>query len=315
MAHLETQVEFHHRCYVEQFLREAQSTFAHFPADSIDGFIRLSADKKIKRTKFNSAALEQYMKVMLDSDGFQLYYQPQYTASGGLRGMEALLRLPHPGLGFIGPDLFIPIAEKSGLINRLGLWVIRAACLQMKQWRDEFDAPRRIAVNVSPLQLSNFDFAREVLSILAECAADPAWLELEITERVAVNFDDVAGQVQTLSQAGIHFAADDFGTGYSSLQNLERLPISTVKIDRYFLERMSEPMGSAAVVGAIVAMGHSLGMQVIAEGVEQDHQRRVLIDLGCDAMQGYLLSPAVPADLVREIILQSVASTQHPSTN
>jgi EAL domain-containing protein (putative c-di-GMP-specific phosphodiesterase class I) len=314
MAHLETQIEFHYHRYVEQFLQDAQGRFARSHADSIVDFIRPSADKKIKPAKFNSAALEQYMKIMLESDGFQLHYQPQYTSSGGLCGMEALLRLPHPRLGFIGPDLFIPIAEKSGLINRLGLWVIREACQQMKQWRDEFDAPGRIAVNVSPLQLSNLDFAGEVLSILAECAVDPTWLELEITERVAVNFDEVAGQVQALSQAGIHFVADDFGTGYSSLQNLERLPISTIKIDRYFLERMSDT-GSTAIVGAIVVMSHSLGMHVIAEGVELEYQRKVLVDLGCDAIQGYLFSPAVPAGRIREIILQSIASTQHPSTS
>jgi EAL domain-containing protein (putative c-di-GMP-specific phosphodiesterase class I) len=234
MAHLETQSEFNYRTHAERFLQELP---AKGLADSVVRRYRLLAERNTKLPKFDEAIIRQYMEAMLDGGGFFLHYQPQYSAVGDLLGLEALLRLPHPELGFIEPSVFIRMAEESGLIEPLGLWVIREVCQQMKRWNDEFHAVTRVSVNVSPLQLSGINFTGKVLDILAECGADPTWLELEITERVLLNCDEIAGPVQTLSEAGIRFAMDDVGIGYSSLYALQRLPFSTLKIDHFFCGR------------------------------------------------------------------------------
>jgi len=166
-------------------------------------------------------------------------------------------------------------------------------------WNVPGREPLRIAVNVSPLQLMRLDFAAEVREILAQSGVNPEWLEMEITERVVLNFDVIAQRMKEISAMGIRFAVDDFGTGYSSLQHLHRLPISTVKIDRSFVQRLCEANSSSyPIVEAIIAMGHSLNMQVIAEGVEDKDQMKALQRLGCDAMQGFFLSrPMVETEI------------------
>lgn len=252
----------------------------------------------------DSEAMAAYMQEMLRQDRFELHYQPQYTPQGEIRAVEALLRLPHPTLGYVSSDRFIPIAEENSLIEQLGLWVLRHACEDRKRWKQQFDTDIRIAVNVSPLQLRHSDFPEQVLALVKECGMDPGALELEITEGVVLNFDDVVAQMRRLSRAGITFAVDDFGVGYSSLQHLHRLPISTVKIDRSFSQRICEPGGTFPIVEAIVAMGHSLGMTVVAEGVETRDQLREVTILGCDLVQGYLCSMPVPAHQIPALLLQ-----------
>jgi diguanylate cyclase (GGDEF)-like protein/PAS domain S-box-containing protein len=246
--------------------------------------------------------LDAYMRETLKRGGFRLYYQPQYLSSGETRALEALLRLPGQKGGFISPDLFIPIAEQTGVIQQLGLWVIGAAARQAALWSKEYRATARIAINVSPLQLLVEDFAAKALASIRSHGLDPATIEFEITERSGLDLDAVLEPMRELAAAGIAFAVDDFGTGYSSLQHLHRLPISVLKIDRSFVQRMGDPQGSGAIVGAIVSMAHTMGMEVIAEGVETQAQRDAATGMGCDAVQGFLHSAAVEPDRVPDLM-------------
>jgi EAL domain-containing protein (putative c-di-GMP-specific phosphodiesterase class I) len=242
--------------------------------------------------------LDVYMRETMERKNFQLHYQPEYFPSGEILALEALLRLPGKETGFVAPDRFIPIAEETGMIEPLGLWVIAEASRQIKEWRDRYGETMRIAVNVSPLQLRSKNFAADALSVMEACSVDPRCVEFEITERAVLEFDEVSEPMRELAQAGITFAVDDFGTGYSSLQHLHRLPISVLKIDRSFVQRMDAPRGTEAIVEAIVSMAHSLGMKVVAEGVETQSQRAAALRMGCDAIQGFLHSPPVTADKV-----------------
>jgi diguanylate cyclase (GGDEF)-like protein/PAS domain S-box-containing protein len=260
-------------------------------------FVLVAPD--ISTAAADSVALAEYMRSMLEERKFCLHYQLQYDLYGKIRGMEALLRLPDQHHGYVSPERFITLAEENGLIHPLGRWVIEETCRQLMQWNVPGREPLRIAVNVSPLQLMRLDFAAEVREILTQSGVNPEWLEMEITERVVLNFDIIAERMKEISAMGIRFAVDDFGTGYSSLQHLHRLPISTVKIDRSFVQRLCEPnSGSYPIVEAIISMGHSLNMQVIAEGVEDKEQMKALQRLGCDAMQGFFLSrPMVETEI------------------
>ncbi|HEX3661079.1 MAG TPA: EAL domain-containing protein [Acidobacteriaceae bacterium] len=239
--------------------------------------------------------LELYMRRALKEGGFEMYYQPEYAADGTLRGLEALLRLRHPRYGMVSPERFIPVAEESGLIVPMGNWVLREVCRQSEEWRKQ-GMKVRIAINVSPLQFMRMDFSRQVRQVLAEVGTDPELLEIEMTETTVMrNLEDVARQMRDLAELGVQFSVDDFGTGYSSLQHLHQLPIQTLKIDRTFIERVSEPQGTSALVQAILSLAHSLDLQVVAEGVEREEQAETLVRLGCDVMQGYLFAQPQPA--------------------
>jgi diguanylate cyclase (GGDEF)-like protein len=242
--------------------------------------------------------LDAYMRETLKRGGFRLHYQPQYTPKGEISTLEALLRLPGKETGFISPDLFIPIAEDTGMIEQLGMWVIEQASRQVKAWHREFGRLAHVAVNVSPLQLRGPDFAERALTMIRSHGVVPASIEFEITERAVLNFDEVAEPMRKLSEAGIVFAVDDFGTGYSSLQHLHRLPISVLKIDRSFVQRVGVPEGADAIIEAIVSMAHSLGMRVVAEGVETPAQSLAATQMGCDSIQGFLNSAAVEASKI-----------------
>jgi EAL domain-containing protein (putative c-di-GMP-specific phosphodiesterase class I) len=243
--------------------------------------------------------LESYMRRMLREGGFRLHYQLQYHMNGQIRGAEALVRLPHPTLGYVSPDRFIPLAEASGLIHLLGKFVIEEACRQLVLWNKAGMTPIRIAINVSPLQLMRSDFAAEVQRAIMESGVDPALLEIEITERVVLNFDEIAKRMTELAAMGICFAVDDFGTGYASLQHLQRLPIATLKIDRSFIQRLCESSRSYPIVKAIIELAHNLKMQVIAEGVEDEDQMQLLRELKCDCIQGFLLSRSSPPEEIK----------------
>lgn len=253
-------------------------------------------------TAADNAEVETHMRAMLQDEGFRLHYQVQYGINGQIRGMEALLRLPQPNLGYVSPDRFVPIAEENGLIHPLGRWVIEEVCRQLMLWNSQREIPICIAVNVSPLQLMQADFATEVQQAISRSGIDPAWLEMEITERVALNFDEIAKRMTQLAEMGIRFAVDDFGTGYSSLQHLQRLPVSALKIDSSFVQHLCESNRSYSIVKAIIAMGHSLQMQVIAEGVEHQDQMRVLRDLDCDCVQGFLMSRPSPPEMIEGLL-------------
>ena len=250
----------------------------------------------------DTAGLTSYIHTALQNKFFHLEYQPQFCRAGRIRGMEALLRLPEPKHGLLSPERFIPIAEGNGLIHPLGKWVLEEVCRSLCRWNAHRDRPLCLALNVSPLQLMRPDFATEVEHAVSDSGVDPAWLEMEITERVVLDFDEIARRMRPLADMGIRFAVDDFGTGYSSLQHLNRLPISTLKIDRSFIQQLTDGSRSYALVRALVAMGHSLHMEIIAEGVEHQDQLRILNELGCDCIQGYLLSRPLGPEAIKTLL-------------
>ena len=255
--------------------------------------------QEINRSTTEANELEIFMRRALKEGGFEMYYQPEYAVDGRLCGLEALLRLHHPRYGMVSPDRFIPIAEESGLIVPVGLWVVREVCRQREEWRRQGLNVPKIAINVSPLQFMRVDFSAQVREVLAELGASPDNLQIEVTETAVMrNMDEVARQMRDLAEMGVHFAVDDFGTGYSSLQHLHQLPIQTLKIDRSFVERVCEPDGTSALVQAILSLAHSLGLQVVAEGVEREEQAEALARMNCDILQGFLFARPQRADAI-----------------
>jgi diguanylate cyclase (GGDEF)-like protein len=248
-------------------------------------------------------AIERAMSRALEEGGFALHYQPQYQLDGRLSGFEALLRFPHPHLGMISPAQLIPIAEESQMIIALGDWVLQEACNQSRRWQAAGYSPIPIAVNISAAQFVQQDFAEQVAAVLGHTGLAPQLLELELTESVMVqDFAETRRQFQCLKQLGVRIAVDDFGTGYSSLNQLHRLPVDRLKIDRSFIESLGESSGSLPIVESIILMAHRMGMQVVAEGVETDEQMTTLRMQGCDSLQGYLLSRPVEADFAAKLL-------------
>ncbi len=241
--------------------------------------------------------LENELHKALERNQLFLHYQPQVLLqTGEMIGAEALLRWRHPELGMIAPGRFIPIAEESGLIIDIGAWVLRKACLQAKQWLDEGLQLERIAVNIAGPQIQRGDLLGTTQQALELSGLPPQLLELEVTEGFIMREADHAihllGQMKAL---GVNLAIDDFGTGYSSLTYLKRLPIDILKIDQSFVRDIPQDANDMAIAKAVIAMGKSLGLQVIAEGVETEQQQRFLIQEGCSLGQGYLFSRPVPA--------------------
>ncbi len=251
----------------------------------------------------DSAALDKRLREMLEMDRLLLHYQLQYSPNDAVRGMEALLSMAAMGQEYLSPDRIIARAEDNGMIYPVGRCVVEEVCRQMDAWKSISASPLRVAVNVSPSQLMRKEFASEVADSLTKWKIDPSCLEMEITERAILNFDEISTEMHELSGMGVRFAVDDFGTGYSSLQHLHRLPISTVKIDRSFVQRLNDSCSSYPIVKAIIAVGHSMKMEVIAEGVEQEEQRVILDRLGCDGMQGYLFAkPMSPEEISKALV-------------
>jgi len=233
----------------------------------------------------------------LDTDALSVHYQPQIALdSGAVVGVEALVRWHEPSLGHVAADAIVGVAEEVGLIDRLGKWVMRAACRQMQEWRGAGLGHLRIAVNVSAQQFAQPGLCEEVLAILDETGLPPANLEIELTESLPLaDMARCVSRLEELRHHGIRVALDDFGTGYSSLSYLSRLPIDTVKIDRSFLDGVPGCRRGASLVRAVIGMAHGLGLQVVAEGVEQQEQIDFLVAAGCDVAQGYLFSRPMPA--------------------
>ncbi|MDK9719090.1 MAG: EAL domain-containing protein [Trichlorobacter sp.] len=236
--------------------------------------------------------LDNSMPLGLANGDFYLHYQPQLDLKNDtVIAVEALLRWRHPELGMIPPDRFIPLAEDSGFIIKLGEWVLRTACMQCAEWQKNGPAPLRIAINVSGRQFSEPDFVDMVAAALSDSGLPPELLELELTESLLISNEQQALQkLQLLKSMGIYLAIDDFGTGYSSLAYLKHFPLDRLKIDKSFINDILSDPDDAAITEAIIAMGHSLKLKVIAEGVETREQLIFLEDRGCDEMQGYFLS-------------------------
>jgi len=248
--------------------------------------------------------LENSLRKALAKNEFRLVYQPKVDiVTGNVTAMEALLRWEHPEFGLITPDEFIPLAEETGLILGIGEWVLEHACRQNVEWQAMGMPSMRIAVNVSGYQLQQTDFIERLESVVSATGMEFKYLELEITESVIMQNPEFAIQILNEVQSrDIHISVDDFGTGYSSLAHLKRFSVNTLKIDKSFVRDVESCQTDAAITTAIIAMGNSLKLRVIAEGVETEGQYSFLQDAMCDEVQGYLVSRPMPAEKVVEFI-------------
>jgi len=235
---------------------------------------------------------------------FELHYQPQIDRQGRVTGVEALVRWRHPTRGMVSPSEFIPLAEETGLVLALGQWVLKKACDQLLAWASSpATAQIEVAVNVSARQFHHPQFVAQVLDLVAAAGIDARRLKLELTETsVLENVDDTIAKMNVLKTHGVSFALDDFGTGYSSLAYLRQLPLDMLKIDRSFVPDLLTNPNDAVIARTIIALGRSLGLRVLAEGVETVAQRDFLFEHGCDAYQGYLCAQALPADAVTSVV-------------
>ncbi len=256
---------------------------------------------------FERLVLERFLRHALDQDEFRVYYQPKVDlVSGCITGMEALLRWIHPAMGMISPTKFIPLAEETGLIVPIGAWVLKAASAQNKIWSAQGLPPLRVAVNLSARQFAQDDLHATILNVLEETGLAPELLELEITESVTMdNPEHAAALLRKLKALGIRLAIDDFGTGYSSLSYLKRFPIDNVKIDRSFIKDIPHDEDDVAITQAVIAMAHSLGLKVIAEGVESEEHVTFLRDHGCEQAQGYLFGAPMSAEEFTNLIIRT----------
>lgn len=254
-------------------------------------------DPEMQRRVRVQAALEADLRRALRDEQFEMHYQGQYDHARRLIGMEALLRWQHPEQGWVSPGEFIPVAERSGLILPIGRWVMGAACEQLARWQtDAATRARPLSVNVSARQFRHADFIDEVRSALATTGAPPGLLLIELTESLLI--DDIEEAIQRMEELrglGVGFALDDFGTGYSCLSYLKRLPLSQLKIDRSFVRDVMVDPNDAVIARTVIALGHSLGLDVVAEGVETPEQLAFLLDAGCEIFQGYLFGRPQPA--------------------
>jgi diguanylate cyclase (GGDEF)-like protein len=249
-------------------------------------------------------ALENDLRHALERRELELHYQPKVDVrSGAMIGMEALVRWRHPTRGLVNPVEFIPLAEETALIIPLGQWVLREACRQNKAWQDQGLRPLRIAVNISGAQLRHDGLVDHVALALRETGLEARYLEVEITESVVMqNASSTVAMLDRLSQMGVHLAVDDFGTGYSSLSYLKRFPLNTLKIDSSFVRDLLTDRNGKVIVEAIIALAHSLKLEVVAEGVEEQAQLSCLQSLGSDQYQGFLHSkPLTATDFARRL--------------
>lgn len=259
---------------------------------------------KLTEQAMERLTLESALRNAIHRDEFELNYQPQVElTSNRLLGVEAMIRWNHPELGQILPDRFIPVAEESGLIIEIGMWVLKTACEQMQAWQQQGLALSVIAVNVSGIQFQRGDIVNTVASILSASGLPPQYLELEITESIILKRPEFAiDALHKLTQLGVSISIDDFGTGYSSLSQLKHLPVDKLKIDQSFVQDIPHDKDDEAIACAIIALGQSMNLKVIAEGIETVAQREFLISQGCNEGQGYLYSCPVPAARIEKSI-------------
>jgi diguanylate cyclase (GGDEF)-like protein len=256
--------------------------------------------ESMNTTVVESLAIEARLRKALENNQLALHYQAQVdSASGEVTGLEALLRWHDPAEGMIPPGVFIPIAERTGLIVPIGTWVLREACRQGAAWHNEGYPPVRVSVNISAVQFAREDVVDTIQRVLAESKFDPACLELEITESaIMANPKGTMDILADIKALGVSIALDDFGKGYSSLNYLRRFPIDTLKIDRSFIMDVDKNSEDEQIVAAIVAMAHAMNLRVVAEGVETQGQLRVVSENACDLIQGFLFSLPAPADQI-----------------
>jgi EAL domain-containing protein (putative c-di-GMP-specific phosphodiesterase class I) len=254
--------------------------------------------------------MERELRYALEYEEFKLHYQVQVNDDSFPIGAEALLRWNNRKLGNVSPAEFIPLAEKTGLIVSIGEWVLKTACAQIKQW--ESDALTRnldLAINVSMRQFNEVDFVARTKAIIQESGINPTRLKLEITESMIMNnVQTIISTMNELKSLGVKFSMDDFGTGYSSLSYIKRLPLDQLKIDQSFVQDLQTNIHDRSIVRTIIAMALSLNLDIIAEGVETEEQRNILIDKGCRKFQGYFFSKPVPIEQL-EVYLEKFRNT------
>ena len=258
--------------------------------------------------------LSRDLAAACEAGDLHLAYQPQVRCSDDrVSGVEALIRWDHPTLGPIGAATIIEVAERSGLMNRVGHWVLGQACRDAARWgREHPRSPVHVAVNMSAHQLMAPGFAEDVVDVLAQTGLDPASLVLEVTENILIKDGELALLVlQQLRRTGVRIALDDFGTGYSSLSYLHRMPIDILKIDRSFVADIERASRGAAIVGAVTNLAHALGMTVVAEGVETPLQRQQVAAMGADHAQGYLYARPMPVAAFEELLNRSAPVPLH----
>ncbi|PLX60096.1 putative bifunctional diguanylate cyclase/phosphodiesterase [Sedimenticola selenatireducens] len=265
--------------------------------------------EELTRNAFERVSLENNLRQAIEKEQLRLLYQPQFELqSGRIIGLEALIRWVHPELGTISPARFIPLAEESGLIHPIGEWVLRTACRQGRQWQQQGIDFGRIAVNIAGPQLQRGNLVNEVIAVLDETQLPTDRLELEVTEGfIMQQAESAITQLQALRELGLTLSIDDFGTGYSSLSYLKQLPINKLKIDQSFVRDIPHDRNDMAIADAIIAMGKSLGLRVIAEGVETEAQAEFLKQAGCQEGQGYLYSKPITAEAVEALITEQPA--------
>lgn len=253
-------------------------------------------------SSYKRLSLENALRKALERQEFRLYYQPQVDiCSRKIVGMEALLRWEHPELGFVVPSDFIPLAEETGLIVPMGEWVLNTACLYNKSLQQMGLLPRPMAVNISSLQFRPKSLVSTITRVLKESDLDARWLEIELTESAIMkNMEQSYEILCELKGMGLRVAIDDFGTGYSSLAYLKRFPLDILKIDRSFIRDIPGDRENEAIVATIIAMAHSLNLEVIAEGVETEDQLEFLVNQGCEKAQGYIFSRPLPEEMMRQ---------------
>lgn len=280
---------------MEQVMRNADIAM-YVAKEQGDGLYHFY-DDLIENERAENMRLEADLRRALYGGQFHLYYQPKIDASTRkIMGAEALLRWLHPDLGFIPPDKFIPLAEKSGIILDIDEWVLREACRQNKQWQNEGLAKFSIAVNISTRHFYQTNLIPMITRTLRETGLEPQYLVLEITEGMLIrNVEYSVKVLEELRQMGIHISMDDFGTGYSSLSQLVRLPLSEMKLDRSFLSGLLEDSKKSSIVRAVIELGHHMDLQVVAEGIEASEELEYLTELECDQFQGYYFSKPLPS--------------------
>ena len=258
---------------------------------------------RMKHELLQKANISRLLSNAIKNNEFVLYYQPQYTVTGGLRGFEALIRWNSREMGFLNPMEFIPIAEETGQIIQIGEWVLNTACLTCKKFEDKYGCDLIMAVNISPIQLKQREFEDIVLKAIQASGIRPTSLELEITESSFIdNYDSVVNTLENLKELGVGIALDDFGTGYSSLSYLKRLPINLLKIDKSFVQEINflDPFND--LIESIIALVKKLNIKTMAEGVETLEQLNYLVNAKCDFTQGYYLGKPGPEELIGDII-------------
>lgn len=255
-------------------------------------------DQDIQANIVNKTKLAEDLRIAIEQDQFELYYQPQIDRKGEISGAEALIRWNHPERGMVSPLDFIPLAEETGLIIELGNWVLETGCKQLVSWsKDAKTVGQHLSINVSARQFQQADFVEQVLKTLMKTGANPNKLKLELTESMlADDVDDVIAKMSQLRVKGVSFSLDDFGTGFSSLSYLKLLPLNQLKIDKSFVQDILTDSNDAVIARTIVALANSLGLNVIAEGVEMEGQRAFLAQNGCHDYQGYLFSRPLTID-------------------